>query len=61
VGTKHGAAALLDDDAPFFTVLPQRKTMHGRGLPFSAVADLGVSLDFDLVDVLQHIFPDADP
>jgi hypothetical protein len=58
VGRKHGAAAFLDDDAPFFTVLPQRKKMRGRSSPFSAV-DLGVSPQFDPVDALQLIFPDA--
>jgi hypothetical protein len=61
VGRKHGAAVFLDDDAPFFTVLPQRKKMHGRSSPFSAVVDLGVSPEFDPVDALQLIFPDADP
>ncbi|XP_051202821.1 uncharacterized protein [Lolium perenne] len=45
-------------------VLPQLLAKRGRCSPASAaraVEDLGISLDYDPLDALQLIFPDADP
>ncbi|KAI4984042.1 hypothetical protein ZWY2020_040895 [Hordeum vulgare] len=51
---KRGVASFLDDP---FEVLQ-------RGLSPSAavtVADLGISKEFDSVEALQSVFPEADP
>ncbi|KAL6603050.1 hypothetical protein ACP70R_043411 [Stipagrostis hirtigluma subsp. patula] len=60
---KRGAAsALLPDDAIAFS-LPPPLAKRGRCSPSASAADLGLSfpLEFDPVDALQLIFPDADP
>ncbi|KAG8094948.1 hypothetical protein GUJ93_ZPchr0012g21517 [Zizania palustris] len=62
---KRGFASFLDDSMRFADGphrLPSQQAKRGRSSPSAAsIADLGVSLEFDPVDALQLIFPDADP
>ncbi|KAM0844201.1 hypothetical protein ACQ4PT_057220 [Festuca glaucescens] len=58
---KRRAGAFLEDPS---AVLPQLLAKRGRCSPTSAaraVEDLGISLEYDPLDALQLIFPDADP
>ncbi|KAL5231893.1 hypothetical protein ABZP36_030669 [Zizania latifolia] len=62
---KRGFASFVDDPMRFLDgphPLPSQQAKRGRCSPSAAsLANLGVSMELDPVDVLQLIFPDADP
>ncbi|KAI4969476.1 hypothetical protein ZWY2020_000390 [Hordeum vulgare] len=55
---KRGAASFLDDP---FEVLQAKRGRCSPSAAAVAVADLGISMEFDSVEALQSVFPDADP
>ncbi|KAM3215001.1 hypothetical protein ACQJBY_067134 [Aegilops geniculata] len=56
---KRGAAAFLDD--PFEVLLQAKRGRRSPSAAAAAVADLGISMEFDPVAALQEIFPGAEP
>ncbi|KAE8791639.1 hypothetical protein D1007_33899 [Hordeum vulgare] len=55
---KCEAASFLDDP---FEVLQAKRGRCSPSAAAVAVADLGISMEFDSVEALQSVFPEADP